>query len=131
MYHVCSNTPYAMEFIVRSVSSVNSRRDGQLGEYLYRMSVRILIRILCLLQSGFLSEILNPGIELNNADPNFLGEKHGLKISILKKNKFQKYQVLESQVSKSQISGLKILVVFDSLNFRINFRVKYSIFCIY
>ncbi len=32
-----------MEFIVRSGSSVNSRRDGQLGEYLYRMSVRILI----------------------------------------------------------------------------------------
>jgi len=69
-----------MEFIVRSGSSVNSRRDGQLGEYLYRMSVRILIRILCLLHSGFFSSgILNPGIELNNADPNFLGDKTRLK----------------------------------------------------
>ena len=52
-----------MEFIVRSGSSVNSRRDGQLGEYLYRMSVRISIRILCLLQSGFFSGISNPEIE--------------------------------------------------------------------
>jgi len=43
----------AMEFIVWSGSSVNYRRDGQLGEYLYRMSVRILICILCPLQSGF------------------------------------------------------------------------------
>ena len=62
-----------MEFIFRSGSSVNSRRDGQLGEYLYRMSVRILIRILCLLQSVFFSGTLNPGIELNNADPKFFG----------------------------------------------------------
>ena len=120
-----------MEFIVRSGSSVNSRRDGQLGEYLYRMSVRILIRILCLLQSGFFSGILNPEIELNNADPNFLGDKTRLKISILKKNKFQKSQVLESQVSKFQISGLKILVVMDSLNFRISsiyyLNIKFSL----
>jgi len=69
-----------MEFIVSSGSSVNSRRDGQLGEYLYRMSVRTSIRILCLLQSGFFfSGVLYPGIELNNADPNFLGGKTQLK----------------------------------------------------
>ena len=68
-----------MEFIVRSGSSVNSHRDGKLGEYLYRMSVRISIRILCLLQSGFFSGILNPEIELNNADPRVLGDETWLK----------------------------------------------------
>ena len=69
-----------MEFIVRSGSSVKYRRDGQLGEYLYRMSVRILICILCLLQSGFFfSGILNPEIELNNADPRVLGDETWLK----------------------------------------------------
>ena len=70
-----------MESIVRSGSSVNSRRDGQLGEYLYRMSVRISLRILCLLQSVFFffSGILNPEIELNNADPRVLGDETWLK----------------------------------------------------
>jgi hypothetical protein len=71
------------------------------------MSVRILIRILCLLQSGFFSGILNPGIELNNADPNFLGDKTWLK----------NLNPQEKQISK--ISGLRI----SSLRIS-NFRSK-------
>ena len=82
-----------------------------MGEYLYRMSVRILIRILCLLHSGFFSGFLNPGIELNNADPNFLGDETWLKnLNSPEKPNFKNSQVLKSQVSKSQISGLKNLL---------------------